>query len=249
METGQSATKIKNWGTLYCIGTGPGDPELITLKALRILQTAPVILVPRNASSGHTQAFDIIQQYVDASRQQIVPLDFPMTRERVKLEAAWDAASEVIAKVLAEGSDAVFPVLGDPLLYGTFNYILERASRYFPQARIEVVPGVTSIQAATAASLVPLSEAGERIAILPAIYEASFEQLCQTFNEYDTVVLMKVGSALERLIPLLQSQDRLKSAVLVERLGLEGERIVKGEAIAGLQARQLHYFSLLIIKK
>jgi precorrin-2/cobalt-factor-2 C20-methyltransferase len=242
-------TQKTTWGTLYCIGTGPGDPELITLKAWRLLQAAPTICVPRNAASGNTQALDIVRQYVDESRQQIEFLDFPMVRDATKLAAAWDNAMQTVAKLLASGSDVVFPVLGDPLLYGTFNYLLERVAKFYPDIKVVVVPGITSIGAATATALLPLCEAEERVAILPALYQDDPAQLRQSLHEYDTVVLMKVGNTLERLLPLLEAEGRLEKAVYVERLGMSGERIVRGAAIAELRHTTLHYFSLLIIKK
>jgi precorrin-2/cobalt-factor-2 C20-methyltransferase len=242
-------TQNPKWGTLYCIGTGPGDPELITLKAWRLLQAAPLICVPRNAASGNTQALEIVRQYVDENRQQIEFLDFPMVRDAAKLAAAWDSAMQTVAKLLAEGRDVVFPVLGDPLLYGTFNYLLERVAESYPAIKIVVVPGITSIGAATATALLPLCEAEERVAILPALYQDNPAQFRQSLHEYDTVVLMKVGSALERLLPLLEAEGRLEKAFFVERLGMSGERIVRGAEIAELRNSKLHYFSLLIVKK
>ncbi len=242
-------TAQSGYGTLYCVGTGPGDPELLTLKAARLLQTTPVVFVPQQGESGRTQALDIVNSLVDDTRQRLIRLQFPMTRQAVELEAAWDIATARIVAELAHGQDAVLPVLGDPLLYGTFNYILERLQRDYRSVPVIVVPGITSIQAASAAAQQPLAEAHQRIAILPALYEVEPARFEQTLQEYDTVVLMKLGSKLAELLPSLIAHDRLNGAIYAERLGMTGQRIVQGPQIAGLAGETLPYFSLLIIRK
>lgn len=239
----------KKSGKLYCVGIGPGDPELLTLKALRILQTRPVIFVPEQSGSGRRQAFEIVRPYLDEAHQRIIPLHFPMTRDQDQLESAWDIATVRVVMELAGGQEAVFPVLGDPLLFGTFNYILNRLNRNYPEIEVEIVPGVTSIQAATAAAGLPLAEGRERITILPALYEEDAAKLEQTLADYDSVVLLKVGGALGRLLPILKACNRLEKAVYVERVGFPDQRIVRGQAIENLLYGKLPYFSLLIIKR
>lgn len=239
----------KKWGTLYCVGTGPGDPELLTLKALKILQRVEVVAVPRNAATGHQQAYEIVQNFLDESHQQIVPLDLPMVRDAAQVAAAWEKAIIVILEILESGRDIALPVLGDPLLYGSFNYLLKIWAERDIQARLEIVPGVTSIQATTAAALFPLCETNERVAILPALYADDLSEVETTLAEYDTIVLMKVGRALERLLPLLEKQNRLPHTIYAERLGMPGQRLLHGQEIAELRGQDLPYFSLLITKK
>lgn len=241
--------KIKNWGTLYCVGTGPGDPELLTLKALKILQKVGIVAVPRNAATGHQQAYEIVQSFLDESRQQIVPLDLPMVRDAVQVAIAWEKAITVILEILESGRDVALPVLGDPLLYGSFNYLLKTWAERNTGARLEIIPGVTSIQATTAAALFPLCETNERVAILPAMYADDLREVETALAEYDTVVLMKVGRALERLLPLLETQNRLQHTIYAERLGMPRQRLLRGQEIADLRGQDLPYFSLLITKR
>jgi precorrin-2/cobalt-factor-2 C20-methyltransferase len=238
-----------NWGTFYCIGTGPGDPELLTLKALRLLRTVQVVLIPHQGEGKNSQAYAIIQPFLDEARQTVIPVYFPMTRDKDWLSAAWDTALKEAVELLSKGQDVVFPVLGDPLLYGTFNYLQEGIRQHYPGVKVVIVPGITSVQAATATARLPLAESSERVAILPAIYEESLEEFKQAIAGYDTVVLMKVGGALDRLLPLLEAEGWLDKSVYVQRLGLDGEGVVRGAAIARLKGKALPYFSLLIIKK
>lgn len=236
-------------GTLYCVGVGPGDPDLVTLKAARLLRETPLVFIPQQEESGKTQALEIIRDFLDASRQEFVYLQFPITRRSEVLEPAWDLATAQLVEKLAAGQSGVFPVLGDPLLFGTFNYVLDRLNAQHPEIKVEIVPGVTSIQAASAAAGVPLAEANERIAILPALYEENPAQILQMLQSYQTVVLLKVGGMLEKILPVLERESLLARAVYAERLGLSGQRVIKGRAIADLAGQKLPYFSLLILKK
>lgn len=246
--------KKEKWGTFYCVGTGPGDPELLTLKGLRLLQSVPVVFVPRQTGSGRTRALEIVRQYLDETRQTLVPLDFPMVRAESEenqqtLETAWDQATGLIGGILGTGLAGVFPVLGDPLLYGTFNYLLERLQARFPDIPLEVVPGITAMQAASALSLTPLAEGNEQVVISPVMYSSNPQEVGLLLEIFDTVVLLKAGGTLEKLLPLLEEKGYLEHSVYVEQAGMEGQRVIRGEAIQELRGQKLSYFSLLLIKK
>ncbi len=159
-------------GCFYGVGVGPGDPDLLTVKGLRILASVPVVLVPKRSAEDAGYAYGIVRGLLDPSRQEIVGLVFPMTRDFARLEGVWDAHVETVAGYLAAGRDCAFITEGDPFLYSTFIYIWERLRTRYPRYRTEVIPGVPSVTAAACRAGLPLANAGERIAILPAAYEA-----------------------------------------------------------------------------
>ena len=176
---------------IYAVGVGPGDPELLTLKAARILREVPVICAPTASAGDSSYALSIIEPFLDRSRQEVIVQVFPMRKDQAGLEEFWEtAAAEVVAKV-RQGRDVAFVTIGDPFLYSTFLYIYRILRDRFPDIPVEVVPGISSINAAAVAAGLPLGIASERIAIIPAAF--ADENLRQTLADFDTVVLMKVS--------------------------------------------------------
>src|SRR6266849_8859214 len=162
-------------GKLYGVGAGPGAPDLLTLRAERVLQACPVICLPASASRvpfgyGKSYAGSIIEKLVDHSRQQVLQVQFPMQRAPVQARPARERAADQVLECLYAGYDVAFVTEGDPLLYSTFGYLLEAVKQHHPTIPIEVVPGVSSITAAAAAASLPLAAWDERIAIIPAAY-------------------------------------------------------------------------------
>jgi len=254
-------------GTLYAVGVGPGDPELITVKGLRRLQSVPVIVVPHKdpASSvgpGQThesQAYRIARAYIDPSRQNILFIPLPMTKDVEKLTIAWEEVLKTLVPILEAGQDMAYILVGDPFLYGTFIHLFERLRSRYPHIPIEIIPGVSSIQAAAARARSPLAVAAERVAILPATYEAGERPggkgggkfslspfLRQALEQFETVVLMKVSQVFEEVLDLLEALDLVENTVYVEKVGFPEERIVRD--IRTLRGLKLHYLSLLIVK-
>jgi precorrin-2/cobalt-factor-2 C20-methyltransferase len=254
-----------SWGTLYGIGVGPGDPELLTRKAFRLLATVPVIFYPSCGGEAAGFALDILQRVFAEENLDPVgvgvswessptgssvlercrPLSTTMVRGAESARPHWEDAAQTVAAVLRNGQDAAFITEGDPSLYSTFVYLQAALVQQFPQTRIEVVPGVSSLSAAAARTMFPLALGEERIAILPATYEPAFlERALETF---DTIVLLKVNRVLDRLITILEQRSLLDGAVFVERCGTLQERIVKD--VARLRGQRVHYFSLLLVRK
>ena len=153
-------------GCLYGIGVGPGDPELLTLKALKAIQRVPVICVPQAANRRDSYALSIVKDYVKPE-QEILRAPFP-TDDAEGAAQAWREASEMVAERLRKGQDVAFLTEGDPMLYSTFSYILTGVQELCPEAPIVIIPGVSSVMAAAASSGVPLATHGQRLAILPA---------------------------------------------------------------------------------
>lgn len=230
---------------IHAVGVGPGDPELLTRKAERIISRSPVIFAPTGASDAASYALSIVEHLLDRSRQQIITRVFPMMKKGPELEAAWEEAANEVIDLIDSGRDVVFITIGDPCLYSTFLYLHRIIRRKRNDIPIEIVPGISSINASAAAAGVPLGIAGERIAILPATYED--EELARTLDEFDTVVLMKVSRVFDRVYRLLCAAGLDKSSVFVRRVGSDRQEVVFD--LAPLVGRELDYLSMLIVRR
>lgn len=230
---------------VYAVGVGPGDPELLTRKAERILRSADVICAPTGAAEGGSYALSIVEEFIDRSRQEVLVQLFPMVKDQQGLDPFWEEAADQVAQRIAAGKDVAFITIGDPFLYSTYLYIHRIFLAKYPEIKIEVVPGISSILASSAVSGLPLGLGPERIAILPATYEK--DELKRTLEEFDTVVLMKVNRVFDSVLAALKELGRDKHAVFVRRVGSGQEEVHHDlEALAGTK---LDYLSMLIVRK
>jgi len=231
------------FGTLYGLGVGPGDPDLLTLRAHRLLTTVGVVFTPAGRGGEHGYARRIVDAMLDPTRQRIEALSFALTRDRAAMEQAWITSAARIAEVLASGIDAVFLTEGDPLTYSTFVHLYRTLQRHHPAMPIVAVPGVTSFAAASAAALQPLVDQDERLAVIPATYAG--DELRQILQTFDTVVLLKVSSVFDRVLDLLESLNLVEQTLYVRRVGRPEQQI--STDIRPLRGQSLDYFSLLIV--
>lgn len=231
--------------TIYAVGVGPGDPELITRKAERILRSVDVICAPTGQAEAASFALSIVEPYLDRSRQLIIEQVFPMKKEEEDLLPFWREAAATVAAHVRAGRNVAFITIGDPFLYSTFLYIYRILQEDYPELPLEIVPGISSVFAAAAAAGVPLGMAADRIAILPATYETA--RLRQVLIDFDTVVLMKVHRRFEAIFTLLTELGLQDNAVYVRRVGSAQEEIVT--RLSTLAGRELDYMSLLIVRK
>jgi len=230
---------------LYAVGVGPGDPELLTLKAARVLRAADVIVAPTGSADAASYALGIIDAHLDRSRQQVLERVFPMSQADDQLQPHWQAcAAEVVAHARA-GRTVAFVTIGDPLLYSTFLRLLGALREVDARLQIEVVPGITSFSAAAAAAGVPLGMGRERLAVLAAT--AADEQIHQTLQDFDCVVLMKISRAFDRVYTLLVELGLERQGVFVRRVGSAQQEVVTD--LASLVGQPLDYLSLLIVRK
>jgi len=231
------------FGTLYGIGVGPGDPELLTLKAVRILQQVPVVFVPVTRPGAESLAARIAGPHLPAT-VEVAPLVFAMRAEGAVMADRWEQNAATVGARLALGQDAAFLTEGDPSLYSTFQHVAGCLRRQHPEADIQVIPGVSSIQAVAAAAGVALADADERLALLPATYED--KALTSAFRDFDTVVLLKVAGALERVLDRLDALGLTANARCVVRCGQPGERVIAD--VNTLRGAKLDYFSTMIVR-
>ena len=230
--------------TVYAVGVGPGDPELLTRKAERILRSVDVILAPVSNPAEASVALATIREFVDESRQEIIVHQFPMTSDRSRLVPAWQEAATMIAAHAEAGRSVVFITIGDPLFYSTFIYLLRILREQWPQLPIEIVPGISSINAAASEAAFPLVEGDEKMVVIPAT--AGIEQIKTALETYETVVLLKVKPLYSAIMELLRTTGREQRTVFVERVG-SSRQIV----LTDFNQRVAHspdYLSLLIIK-
>ena len=226
-----------NKGKLYGVGVGPGDPELLTAKAIRILGECDVIAVPQSENGGRT-ALEIASCYIKG--KPVRAFDMPMTHDRAARNASYDAAADAICALLDEGKNVAFLTLGDPTVYSTGWYVHKRVvSRGYDA---ELIPGVPSFCAAAARLGRALCEDGEMLHIIPASHGKEREGLALPCSK----VLMKAGRGVLRVREELRESGQLENAALVERCGMEGERLVYDMD----ELREPSgYFSIILVKE
>ncbi|MEM6503258.1 MAG: precorrin-2 C(20)-methyltransferase [Cyanobacteria bacterium P01_C01_bin.89] len=231
-------------GTLYGIGVGPGDPEWITVKGLRLLQSVQVVAVPQNRQGEPGLAFAIAQQYL-RPHQTLITLNLPFTTNPAQLGTGWGQSMTTLMPHLRTGRNVAFLAEGDISFYSTFSHVARSAQQCEPRLTIESVPGVCAPLAAASALNIPLSLWHEKVAILPALYEVS--ELDHALDWAEVVILMKVGSVFDQVWNCLRSRNLLDHACLVEWVGWPQQKTWVGWQ--DLKDYKPPYFSVAIIKR
>lgn len=228
-------------GILYGIGVGPGDPDLLTLRAVRALQQVDVIFAASSTRNDYSVALSIATPHL-AAGVEVVRLGFPMTRDDATLQAAWLANTRTVADTLRQGKNAAFLTLGDPLIYSTFGYLLRTLREVAPELPVEVIPGITSYQAAAARTATILCESGQNLLLLPGVNSA--ESLDEDLAVADNAVILKAYRNFPVIRQVLRDHGVNGEAVFASRLGMEGEVVAHGLENA---PDAPHYLSLLLV--
>lgn len=231
-------------GTLYGVGVGPGDPELITVKAFRILQQVPVIAYPQKRKGSKSYAHRIAEAFIPAGEKELVGLVFPMTKDPNILEREWNNTTATLWEYLKRGQDVAFVTEGDPLLYSTFIHMKRLMQERHPEVKIEAVPGVSSINGAAARLGIDLADGDERVAIVPATHDR--EAMRKVLEENDCVVFLKVAKVLDLLLSVLDELGLRRHASVVTKVTSDEEVIWDVDRLDGLE---LEYLTLMVVRK
>jgi precorrin-2/cobalt-factor-2 C20-methyltransferase len=230
-------------GTLYGVSVGPGDPELITIKGLKMLKNAPVVAFPAGIKGKPGMAQEIVAQWLNSHQVQL-PLTFPYVQDDAVLISAWQDGAKQVWQYLKLGQDVAFACEGDVSFYSTFTYLAQTLQQLHPEAKIQTVPGVTSPMAAASVLELPLTIRAQKLVVLPAIY--TVEELETVLDWADVVVLMKVNSVYEQVWQVLQQRGLLNRSYVVERATLPNQVIYAG--LGDRPQLKLPYFSLLLVQ-
>jgi precorrin-2/cobalt-factor-2 C20-methyltransferase len=226
-------------GTLYGVGVGPGDPELMTVKAWRLIGTAKVIAYLA-ANGKDSTARNIAAPFMPDDATEIA-IDMPMRVEREPARLAYDKGAASIAEYLARGEDVVMLCEGDPFFYGSFMYVFERLNSRFTTV---VVPGVTSISASAAVIGQPLCERDEALKVLPATMEEA--DLLRELASCQSAAIMKVGRHCGKVRRVLGVLSLLPHATVIEKATQPDQRIHK---MADITEDVLPYFTTIIVRR
>ena len=212
-------------GKLIGIGVGPGDTELLTLKAAKVLKTVPVVFSPKSAKEKESIALSIVRPILeerkDYKRLMLVEPIFPMIEDKDELEKIWNSAAEMIAQYLDSGRDVAFITLGDTSVFSTYSYVQKRLiDRY----EIETIPGITSFTACAAARNKALVEQNQILTVVPKIDD----RLEQILEYSDSIVLMKASRNTSDLEAKIEEKDRKKEIYSVQNCTRENEKMIEG---------------------
>ena len=222
---------------LYGVGIGPGDPELLTLKALRIIRESAVIALP-GSDPRETVAYKIVKgAYPELDQKELLAVDMPMTKDPEKLEASHQAGAEAVCACLEAGRQVAFLTLGDPTVYSTYLYVHKRVLNAGYEA--EIISGITSFCAVAARLNMGLVEKAEPLHVIPASY-----QISEALKLPGTKVLMKAGKKMEKVKEELKALG--EEAVMIENCGMPEEKIYRS---AEEIPEDAGYYSLIIVKE
>jgi len=233
-------------GTLHGVGVGPGAPDLLTLRAVRVLESADVLAIPRSSDFGASVAWSIVEPIVGARvTRERLRLTFPMSKDPDEVRPRVLAAVDALGPHLLAGRSVAFLTEGDPSVFSTFGYVREEAISRWPELRVEVVPGVSSITAVAARGGVPLADGHERVAVVPATY--GIDDLVDLLERFDTVVLMKLGGEMPAILAALEKTGLTDRAYFVSRATMAEERVVHD--VRALGDEHGGCFAMMIVKR
>jgi len=230
---------MKMQGKLYGIGTGPGDPELITIKAVNALKSADILFVPVTKKEKESFAFEIVKNYVK-SDIKIIPLHFPMVKDVSEKERKRKENAEIIKSHMKEHKTGVFVTIGDIMVYSTFFYMYDYLKN---DLDIETIPGITSFSLISSINKHPLVMGNKSLLVVPVTKNTDFET---ELDKSDNIVFMKVSADSKKLHDALIKKRLENSFVLVSKAGTEDEFISRD---IGILQSKIPYLSTIIVNR
>jgi precorrin-2/cobalt-factor-2 C20-methyltransferase len=239
-------------GRVIGIGVGPGDPELITVKAAKTLAMVDVVCVPKAHNDTTSTALTMIMPILKERKKppEILDLVFPMTKEGPALKRAWIANAKVVADRAKKGETVAFITLGDPMFYSTFIYLCQNIKNMFPEINLEIIPGVTSLTACAASCLLPLAEQDEAVVIIPYTFDS--EKVGEIAKHANNLVFMKGAPEMKEMLKVLENSGFTEDSTvaLIQRCTMPKEKVIFGR-LGDVKNWKIKgdYFSMTIIKK
>jgi precorrin-2/cobalt-factor-2 C20-methyltransferase len=234
---------MKKTGKLFGVGVGPGDPELITVKAVRVIKEADIIFTAASSKNTYSLAVERASPYI-TSTTRIEQLGFPMTKDTNEVEAAWIANAKQIAAAMEKGMTVVFLTLGDPTTYSTFGYILKKMKCIMPEADIETIPGITSFHAASARLNRILVEGEESLLVTSGAFGGD---RIRHVKEVENVAIVKAYKNIRDINSALKDAGLHEKGIAVSRCGREHEEII--ESLDELETRAPDYWTLILASR
>lgn len=235
---------------LVAIGVGPGDPDLLTVKAVRAIRGADIIMCPASGEERPSIALSVVESLLDRSNQEIIRLIFPMTKDPDVLESTWKRNAGIMAETVLTGKSVVYLTVGDPYLYSTWIYMHRELSANHPEMDISVIPGIVSMFTFASKVGVSIAEGAEKVSIIPSCYELSSVKAIAQNSE--TLVFLKDGRYFDQVIDVLREAGFPDSSTFAigQDLGTDHEiirRLTLGEVHRGVLTTK--YFSILVVKR
>jgi precorrin-2/cobalt-factor-2 C20-methyltransferase len=235
---------------LFCVGCGPGDPELLTIRALNLIKEADVIFVPTSKSDKPSIALSIVAKYINKTTK-IIHLVFPMVKDKNSLKDYWEKNTAEISQMVKTGKKTLYLTVGDPSLYSTWIYIHRELKKNYKDIEIEIIPGITSIFAFAAESKISLVEGNEHLSIVPACYDLN--KVKNTVKASDTIVFLKDGRYFDNVIEMLADTGfGEESQVAIAQDVSTNENILEIKHLKDLKGKKQptqKYFSIMVVKR
>jgi len=235
---------------LFCVGCGPGDPELLTVRAVNLIKSAEVIFAPTAKEGKPSIALSVAEKYVNKSART-TSLVFPMIKDKASLKDYWKRNADDIAAAVRSGKKVIYLTVGDPALYSTWIYIHRELKNNHHDIEVEIVPGIASMFAIAAKAGISLAEGEETVAIVPACYD--MERVRRTANACDTVIFLKDGRYFDNVVEMLGEAGFPDNAniAIAQDISEEGEilEMRKLVELRGKKGPTEKYFSIMVAKK
>lgn len=235
---------------LIAVGCGPGDPDLLTVKAVKAIKEANVIACPTSKEDRPSIALSIVSSLINKNTQKIIPLIFPMTKNKDILSNTWKKNSEILSNIVLSNKKVIYLTVGDPYLYSTWIYLHKEIRAKYPNIKITVIPGIVSIFTFASKIGISLAEGSEKLSVIPSCYDLT--QVKEIAKNSDTLVFLKDGRYFDQVIQLLKDADFSDNSLFAigQDLGTEYE-IVKKMKLGQVNDSTIatKYFSILVVKR
>lgn len=226
-------------GKLYGIGVGPGDPELMTLKAKRLIEECDIVAVPVKKEGEESVALNIARGAASVPEEKVRRILFTMNKDKAKREECRQAAAEAIMEYLDAGQSVAMPVLGDVGIYSTYSYVHKKLIQ--AEYEVQMISGIPSFCAGASRANISIVEGNEGFGVIPSL--KGIDQMKKAMGVFDNLVIMKVGSHVKEVYDILKAEGKEDNAIIISNVGMEGEYV--GPL---LPDREYGYFTTMIIK-